>query len=79
MKKTIIAVAGLIVLLGLADGVGAEVNSVTPSTNDLNRTRGWAHVNQLSAGIGTTNLQFVSTRGFLSCFEYRTDGDTGQV
>ncbi|HNP74997.1 MAG TPA: hypothetical protein PKL09_01385 [bacterium] len=78
MKKTIIAVAGLIVLLGLADGVGAEVNSVTPSTNDLNRTRGWAHVNQLSAGIGTTNLQFVSTRGFLSCFEYRTDGDTGQ-
>lgn len=56
----------------------AEVNAVTPSTNDANRTNGWAHVDQVSQGIGTTDLQFISTRGFYSCFEYRTDGDTSQ-
>lgn len=58
--------------------VSAEVNAVTPSTNDVNRTNGWAHVDQLSQGIGTTNLEFISTRNFYSCFEYRTDGDTSQ-
>ncbi len=55
------------------------VNAVTPSTNDINRTNSWAHVDQLSQGVGTTDLQFISTRGFYSCFEYRTDGDTSQV
>jgi hypothetical protein len=56
----------------------AEINSVTPSTNDTNRTKGWAHVNQIDVKPGTTTLEFVSTRGFDSCFEYRTDGDTSQ-
>lgn len=50
----------------------------TPSTNDNNRTLGWAHVDQLSMGIGTTDLAFISTRTFQSCFEYRSDGDTSQ-
>ena len=56
----------------------AEVNAVTPSTNDANRTNGWAHVNQTEIGIGSTVLELVSTRNFASCFEYRTDGDTSQ-
>lgn len=56
----------------------AVQNDITPSTNDINRSNGWAHVNQLSIGIGETELQFVSTRTFASCFEYRTDGDTTQ-
>lgn len=51
---------------------------MTPSTNDINRTNGWAHVDQLSQDPGTTDLQFISTRAFYSCFEYRTDGDTSQ-
>src|SRR5690606_14199965 len=50
-----------------------------PSTNDQNRTNGWAHVNQIDVGIGETTLEFVSTRSFASCFEYRTDGDTSQA
>jgi hypothetical protein len=50
----------------------------TPSTNDLNRTLGWAHVDQTSIGVGTSDFAFISTRAFYSCFEYRTDGDTSQ-
>jgi hypothetical protein len=68
-----------LLVLGVAAPVTAEVNAVTPSTNDINRTNGWAHVDQLSVGIGTVELQFISTRTFASCFEYRTDGDTSQV
>jgi hypothetical protein len=48
-----------------------------PSTNDANRENGWAHVN-VNVGIGEATVQFVSTRSFASCFEYRTDGDTTQ-
>ena len=54
------------------------VSAQTPSTNDANRTLGWAHVDQLSIGTGTTDLEFISTRAFASCFEYRTDGDVSQ-
>lgn len=57
----------------------ADVNPVTPSTNDVNRTNGWAHVNVADVGPGYTEMEFVSTRGFYSCFEYRTDGDTSEI
>ncbi len=79
MKKIILGIACLALVLGVAGIASADVNAVTPSTNDINRTNGWAHVDQLSAGVGTTDLQFISTRAFYSCFEYRTDGDTSQV
>ncbi len=59
--------------------VPALASSHAPSTNDANRNLGWAHVNQLSVGPGETELEFVSTRNFYSCFEYRTDGDTSQA
>jgi hypothetical protein len=59
--------------------VAAEVNAVTPSTNDINRDNGWAHVNQLDVGVGYVELEFVQPRGFAACFEYRTDGDTSQA
>jgi hypothetical protein len=63
---------------GLMAGTAlAAVNAVTPSTNDINRTNGWAHVNEV-AGVGSVDLEFVSTREFYSCFEYRTDGDLTQ-
>jgi hypothetical protein len=69
-----------LVSLGLVAGpaLGA-VNPVTPSTNDINRTNGWAHVDQVSTGIGETTLSFISIRAFYSCFEYRTDGDTSKA
>lgn len=79
MKKLVFSIFFVVLALGLfARTVSAVVNSVTPSTNDINRTNGWAHVDQLSKGVGTTDLQFISTRDFYSCFEYRTDGDTSQ-
>ena len=79
MKKLKIstAIAMCMILLSITV-VFAAVNAVTPSTNDINRTNGWAHVDQISTGVGTTDLQFISTRPFASCFEVRTDGDTRQ-
>lgn len=65
-----------VVALALPFMVGAT--GVTPSTNDENRDNGWAHANVLSAADGEIEFEFVSTRGFFSCFEYRTDGDTSQ-
>jgi len=79
MKKFV----GLFIFLAVLGSMSiafAEVNAVTPSTIDINKTKNpmWAHVNQLNMGPGTTDLQFVSMREFYSCFEYRTDGDTSQ-
>ena len=54
-------------------------STVFPSTNQDNQAQGWAYVEQVSVGIGTTDLQFVAPRSFFSCFEYRTDGDTSQA
>ncbi len=65
-----------IALVSVTGGVAFAFDA--PSTNDENRTNGWAHVNEESVGIGTIDLEFVSTRGFVSCFEYRTDGDETQ-
>jgi hypothetical protein len=59
--------------------IPALASSHAPSDNDTNRANGWAHVNVLDVGIGEITLEFVSTRAFASCFEYRTDGDTTQV
>lgn len=80
MKKLMTSLfVGVLALGLLAGGVSAEVNAVTPSTNDINRTNGWAHVDQLSQGVGTTDLQFISTRNFYSCFEYRVDNEPNTV
>ena len=57
----------------------SDVNAVTPSTNGDNRLAGWAHVNVLEIGPGYIELEFVSLRGFFSCFEVRSDGDTSQI
>ena len=68
-----------IVALGVVAGPAlAVVNSVFPSTNDANRSLGWAHVNQVSTDHGAMTLQLVNPRGFASCFEFRSDGDTSQ-
>lgn len=79
MKKLLRAsmVAAIAVLFIITAAVSGD--SVFPSTNDLNRTNGWAHVNEQSVGLGEVTLQFVGPRNFYSCFEYRTDGDTSQM
>lgn len=78
MKKIQTFILSLMLVFGAAGVTMAAVNAVTPSTNDDNRDKGWAHVNQLDARVGETDLEFVSQRAFWSCFEYRTDGDTSQ-
>ena len=52
-------------------------NEATPSTNEVNKQNGWAYVewNSDDAGVGEAPLKFVSTRSFISCFEYRIDGE----
>ena len=77
MKKyTAVLLVGVITLVFL---VGVVAAAFPASTNDENRSLGWAHVNEVGVDIGEVTLEFVSTRGFFSCFEYRTDGDTSQA
>lgn len=68
-------VAGLLVGMLFAT---ASASGVTPSDNDTNRENGWAHFNVLDARVGEVEIEFVSTRTFFSCFEYRSDGDTSE-
>jgi hypothetical protein len=80
MKRFLAAmVAALMMVVLVSSAAVAAVNAVTPSTNDINRTNGWAHVDADLTVAGEATLTFVSTRAFVSCFEYRTDGDTSQV
>lgn len=79
LRTMLASVVMALVAISVAAPAAAEVNAVTPSTNDINRTIGWAHVDQVDVGIGTTTLRLISTRAFASCFEYRTDGDTSQA
>jgi hypothetical protein len=78
IKKIIYFIFSFVLIFGFTSIVNASVNAVTPSTNDINRTNGWAYVDQLSQGVGTTDLKLTSTRAFYSCFEYRTDGEVSQ-
>jgi hypothetical protein len=66
------AVALILSTMGVAFGA---VDEVTPSSNDENRTKGWAHFNVVDARVGAVEIEFVSTRNFPSCFEYRSDGE----
>jgi hypothetical protein len=76
----VIAVAvALTAMIGTSSG--AAVNAVTPSTNDINRVNGWAHVDVVSVNQAPRSItfRFVSTRPFYSCFEYRTNSGRSQV
>lgn len=77
-KISIVCLIAMLMLVSISSAVSAEVNSVTPSTNEINKTNGWAHVDVLNTGVGNVTVNFVSTRGFYSCFEYRSDGNTTQ-
>ena len=78
MKKISVFMIALLMMVVITSAVSAAVNAVTPSTNAINKTNGWAHVDEVSKGVGNVTLNFVSTRGFASCFEYRSDGDVTQ-
>lgn len=76
MPRTYTVIAMAIALIFSTMGIAfGEVNEVTPSTNEQNRTEGWAHFNVLDTRVGKVDVEFVSTRNFASCFEYRSDGE----
>ena len=58
--------------MGVAFG---EVNDVTPSTNEINKTKDWSHFDVLETRVGEVEVEIVNPRGFISCFEYRSDGE----
>lgn len=78
MKKISIVIIAMLMFVAITSAVSAEVNSITPSTNEMNKSKGWAHVDVISTGVGNVILDFVSTRSFYSCFEFRSDGDVTQ-
>lgn len=78
MKKIVYGIVGLLSFFVFVGIVKAEVNAVTPSTNDINRTNGWSHVDA-APKVGEVELTFIQPRYFVACFEYRTDGDTSQM
>jgi hypothetical protein len=72
-----LGVAPVVALYSIGDtGEGGMVDAVTPSTNEGNKTQGWAHViwNSDVAGPGEAPLKFIQPRSFFACFEYRSDG-----
>jgi hypothetical protein len=76
--SSLLIVAMVLALVG-AGGVFttamAVVNPATPSTNEVNKGKKWAHFNVVETRVGEVDIEFVSTRGFASCFEYRADGE----
>ena len=78
MKKLIIG-AMFLLSFGVIATPAIASHFVFPSTNDQNRTAGWAHVDVVDVGIGEITLDFISTRAFASCFEMRSDGDTSEA
>lgn len=54
------------------------VDTVFPSTNEINKTKVWSQVNILEELPGSTKFEVKNPRGFLACFEYRADGDITQ-
>lgn len=73
-----VAVATMLLVGALAVPASAEQNAVTPSTNAINEANGWAHFEVVTTGIGQVTVDFISTRAFVSCFEYRGDRDTSE-
>jgi hypothetical protein len=77
--RVLAPILAILFALGAAAGPArAVVNAVFPSTNDANRSLGWAHVDQVSVTDAAMTLSLVNPREFASCFEIRSDGDTSQ-
>ena len=76
MKRLFAFALSLGLVAALAVPAAAEVNTVTPSTNDINITNNWAHYDVLNTGFGEVTVEFVQPRNFYACFEWRIDGDT---
>jgi hypothetical protein len=74
MKRIVTLLATLLLTLGMLGMPALAGEGVTPSTNADNKTAGWAHFEVLEKTPTSVKVEFVSTRSFASCFEYRIDG-----
>ena len=62
MKYLTTVLIALALVVGIAGAAFAEVNDVTPSTNEINKTKDpkWAHVNQISQAVGSTEWSLLA-------------------
>jgi hypothetical protein len=75
MRKTYIVMAMTATLLFSTMGIAfGEVNP-TPSTNEINETNDWSHFEVLETRVGEVDVKFENPRGFVACFEYRSDDE----
>ncbi len=80
MKKLITALFIGVLSVVVATGTILADHATFPSTNEANKDNGWAYARVADdTTAGEITLEFVSTRAFASCFEYRTDGDETQA
>lgn len=68
-------VFGLLLAMSIPAVAEHGTSDPTPSTNEFNQSNGWAHFNILDVRPGEVDIEFVSTREFASCFEYRSDNE----
>ena len=73
MRKTITVLA-MVTALAMSVMGAALASSVTPSTNDENKEKGWSHFVVDDVRVGEVDITFNQPRWFLACFEYRIDG-----
>ena len=74
MRRLITFVATGLLAFAAMGTASAEQNSVTPSTNEINATNGWAHFTVDSVGAGEATITFTQPNNWYACFEYRIDG-----
>ena len=68
-----------VVALAAMGTASADVNPITPSTNDLNRDSGIkAYFDVVDVGIGYADFELINQSTYANCFEFRSDGDAGQ-
>jgi hypothetical protein len=81
MKKLIgIVVFALAASIGTVSAASAyTAANPTYTTNDLNRANHGPHVDLVRNTGQKLTLVFVNPNPYSACFEYRTDGDPGQI
>lgn len=79
MVKKLLMVAAMLPVFVV--GLSGAASAAQASTNTQNQANGWAHFVVDDSQPGQVELRFISTRQFISCFEYRVDDQapTGEL
>ena len=74
-RNKILIMTLCVVALGAMGIASADVNDVTPSTNDLNRASGEkAYFDVVEVGGGYAEFELINPTTYANCFEFRSDG-----